>query len=68
MNESIPMLGDVHNLSVFKLKAWLVTQDEPYKTYQNLRKKVTISKGLDRAIRLEMRRIGVNNFPLQNEE
>ena len=67
MDENLPMLGDIKHLNVFRLKAWLVTQAEPYRAYQKLQKRVTISKGLDRAIRIEMQRIGVNSFPKPNE-
>jgi hypothetical protein len=57
-------LGFSGRPSIYQLRDYLVTQTEPFLAFQRLKKVLEIDKLLERAIIVEMRRLGFNEFPL----
>ena len=59
---NIPGYSPDKSLNMFQVRDYLMTQDEEMKAYKALKRMGIISDKLDRAVRIEMRRVGFSNF------
>lgn len=66
------ILADTHGLSdnpkMFQLRTYLTASTEPLARYEELRKVIKIDSIVERALIIEMKRLGFNEFSKLNEK
>lgn len=58
-------LGFGDNPRVMQVRDYLMVQDDPMLRYQQLARKIEIPKKTERALFIEMRRLGFSEFPVK---